>query len=71
MPSRLAYYNNASGLIPEYSSLIFKIKMFLIKETDHDGDGIPSGEEYDNDGNGLPDDNDEDGRPDYLDNDDL
>ena len=71
MPSRLAYYNNASGLIPEYSSLIFKIKMFLAKETDHDGDGIPSGEEYDNDGNGLPDDNDEDGRPDYLDNDDL
>ena len=71
MPSRLAYYNNASGLIPEYSPLIFKIKMFLVKETDHDGDGIPSGEEYDNDGDGLPDDNDEDGRPDYLDNDDL
>ena len=71
IPSRLGYYNNASGLIPAYSSLIFKIKLLLVKETDHDGDGIPSGDEYDNDNNGLPDDVDKDGKPDYLDNDNL
>ena len=67
MPSGLGYYNNNSGSIPEYSPLIFIINLYLVKKTDHDGDGILSGLEYDNDGDGLPDDSDEDGLADYLD----
>ena len=67
MPSGLGYYNNNSGAIPEYSPLIFIINLYLVKKTDHDGDGILSGLEYDNDGDGLPDDTDEDGLVDYLD----
>ena len=49
------------------SPLIFIINLYLVKKTDHDGDGILSGLEYDNDGDGLPDDSDEDGLADYLD----
>ena len=67
MPSGLGYYNNNSGAIPEYSPLIFIINLYLVKKTDHDGDGILSGLEYDNDGDGLPDDTDDDGLVDYLD----
>ena len=69
MPSGLGYYNQNSGAIPEYSPLIFIINLYLVKKTDHDGDGILSGLEYDNDGDGLPDDTDEDGLADYLDQD--
>ena len=69
MPSGLGYYNNNSGAIPEYSPLIFVINLYLVKKTDHDGDGILSGFEYDNDGDGLPDDTDDDGLVDYLDSD--
>ena len=69
MPSGLGYYSNNSGAIPEYSSLIFIINLYLVKKTDHDGDGILSSLEYDNDGDGLPDDIDEDGLADYLDSD--
>ena len=67
MPSGLGYYNNNSASIPEYSPLIFIINLYLVKKTDHDGDGILSGLEFDNDGDGLPDDSDEDGLADYLD----
>jgi hypothetical protein len=41
--------------------------LYLIKRTDHDGDGIPSSEEYDRDQDGIPDDTDEDGLPDFVD----
>jgi hypothetical protein len=49
--------------------LIFKVKLYLVNQTDHDGDGIPSSDEYDNNGDGRPDDTDQDGIPDYLDSD--
>jgi len=67
MPSRLGYYNTLSGSIPAYSPLIFKISLYLVKQTDHDGDGILSADEYDRDGDGIPDDTDGDSIPDYLD----
>ena len=66
-PSGLGYYNAPTGLIPAYSPLIFKINLYLIKRTYHDGDGIPSSEEYDRDQDGIPDDTDEDGLPDFVD----
>lgn len=66
-PSGLGYFNQAAGSIPAYSPLIFKVNMFLVNQTDHDGDGILSADEYDNDGDGLPDDTDGDGVADYLD----
>mgnify|MGYP000921537817 FL=1 len=47
--------------------MIFKINLYTVKQTDHDGDGIPSSEEFDNDGDGIADDTDGDGTPDYLD----
>ena len=67
MPSGLAYFNSATGAVPAYSPLIFKIDLYLVEQTDHDGDGIPSIEEFDLDGDGAADDTDEDGVPDYLD----
>ena len=66
-PSGLGYFNQAAGTIPAYSPLIFKVNMYLVNQTDHDGDGILSADEYDNDGDGLPDDSDGDGIADYLD----
>jgi len=67
IPSGLGYFNQNAGSIPQYSPLIFKIKLYLVNQTDHDGDGIPSVDEYDIDGDGSPDDTDQDGVPDYLD----
>ena len=56
-PSGLGTFNRVSGLIPQYSPLIFTIDLFTLNETDHDADGIPSIEE-DVDGNSyLYDDN--------------
>ena len=66
-PSGLGYFNQTAGSVPPYSPLIFKIKLYLVNQTDHDDDGILSAEEYDNDGDGSPDDTDQDGVPDYLD----
>ena len=66
-PSGMGYFSRASGVIPSYSPLIFKINLYGVKQTDHDGDGILSIEEYDTDGDCVPDDTDEDGIPDYLD----
>ena len=68
-PSGMGYFSRATGVIPSYSPLIFKIDLYGVKQTDHDGDGIPSIEEYDTDNDGVPDDSDEDGTPDYLDTD--
>jgi hypothetical protein len=47
--------------------LIFKIDLYRINKSDHDGDGILSADEYDQDGDGIPDDTDGDGLADYLD----
>jgi len=69
MPSGLGYFAQSSSLIPEYSPLIFKISLFTIKKTDHDGDGILTVDEYDIDNDGVPDDTDGDGLLDYLDKD--
>lgn len=56
-PSAFGYYNNATGLISEYSPLIFKIDLMAVNEADHDNDGVPSYLE-DLNGNGyLYDDN--------------
>lgn len=66
-PSGMGYFSRASGVIPSYSPLIFKINLYGVKQTDHDGDGILSIDEYDTDADGVPDDTDEDGIPDYLD----
>ncbi|PIB38921.1 FKBP-type peptidyl-prolyl cis-trans isomerase [Maribacter sp. 4G9] len=54
IPSGLAYFNGSpSSLIPTYSPLIFKIDALAYqKDTDFDGDGIPSIlEDVDGDGN--------------------
>ena len=42
MPSGIAYFNNTPGNIPEYSPLIFKVKLMTHVETDHDNDGVLS-----------------------------
>jgi len=68
-PSGLGYFSNNSGPIPAYSPLIFKINLYSVNQTDHDGDGILSADEFDLDGDGIGDDTDGDGIPDYLDND--
>lgn len=67
LPSGLGYFGAPTGMIPAYSPLIFKINLYLVKRTDHDGDGILTVDEYDRDGDGIPDDTDEDGLPDYVD----
>lgn len=66
-PSGLGYFNQTAGSIPAYSPLVFKINLYLVKQTDHDGDGVLSADEYDLNQDGIPDDTDEDGVPDYLD----
>lgn len=42
LPSGLAYFSNATGGIPSYTSIAFKFDLFQIAENDHDNDGIPS-----------------------------
>ena len=69
LPSGLGYFSSPAGSIPAYSPLIFKIKLYTFNESDHDGDGIPTSQEFDVDGDGIADDTDEDGLNDYLDTD--
>lgn len=79
VPSALGYYNNVRTGIPEYSPLVFSIKLYSLKRFDKDADGIPSYQE-DLDGDrymyyfatGVPnaDDTDGDGVPNYADFDD-
>ncbi len=42
LPSGLAYYDIPKDKVPEYSPLVFSIKLFSLKRFDHDNDGIPS-----------------------------
>ena len=69
LPSGLGYFSSPAGSIPAYSPLVFKIKLYTFNESDHDGDGIPTSQEFDVDGDGIADDTDEDGLNDYLDTD--
>ncbi|AOZ98066.1 FKBP-type peptidyl-prolyl cis-trans isomerase [Flavobacterium commune] len=74
LPSGLAYYSSGQGSIPSYSPLVFSFKLYAVKRSDLDNDGIPSYLE-DIDGDGYlrvteTDDSDKDGIPDYLDIDD-
>jgi hypothetical protein len=79
LPSGLAYYSSGSGSIPSYTPLVFNFKLYAIKRSDLDNDGIPSYlEDVDGDnymrtfatGIANPDDTDGDGVPNYLDIDD-
>ena len=69
LPSGLGYFSSPAGSIPAYSPLVFKINLYTFNESDHDGDGIPTSQEFDADGDGIADDTDEDGLNDYLDTD--
>ncbi|RVT77351.1 FKBP-type peptidylprolyl isomerase [Flavobacterium sufflavum] len=79
LPSGLGYYSSGSGSIPSYSPLVFSFKLYAVKRSDLDNDGIPSYlEDLNGDGylrtvattdNPLED-SDGDGIPDYLDIDD-
>ena len=69
LPSGLGYFSSPAGSIPAYSPLIFKVNLYTFNESDHDGDGIPTSQEFDADGDGIADDTDEDGLNDYLDTD--
>ena len=60
MPSGIAYFENTSSGIPEYSPLIFSVKLMTYTPTDHDNDGILSIDE-DIDGDGKPFGDDSDG----------
>lgn len=71
IPSGLGYENTAQGIIAENSSLIFKITLKFIKETDDDLDGVLTKNEDNNGEDEIVDvDTDEDGIPNYLDDDD-
>lgn len=73
IPSGIAYFAAApsgSG-ISAYEPIVFNIQLYKSRESDHDGDGIPSWMEDLNDNRRLTDDNtDEDRLPNYADPDD-
>ena len=72
IPSGLGYYNaSVSALIPAYSPLVFRIRLYTIRKRDHDGDGIfTKNEDVDSDGDFFNDDTDGDTVPNFLDIDD-
>jgi FKBP-type peptidyl-prolyl cis-trans isomerase len=72
IPSGLAYGNSGSRNILGNECLVFYIDLYdIIKDTDHDTDGIASiNEDPDGDGDPRNDDTDLDGTPNYLDTDD-
>jgi len=73
IPSGLAYANNgtSSGILPN-ECLVFHIELNdLVKDTDHDNDGVASiFEDPDKNDNPKDDDTDQDGFPNYIDSDD-
>nr|WP_315258159.1 FKBP-type peptidylprolyl isomerase [uncultured Flavobacterium sp.] len=83
IPSGLAYYNSTKSTIPAYSPLVFSFKLYKIKRSDFEPDGVLSYQE-DSNGDGYvwmnselqvgvtvnPDDTDKDGTPDFIDFDD-
>lgn len=42
LPSGLAYFSEARGIISPYSPLVFKFELLQYFEKDHDNDGVPS-----------------------------
>ena len=61
IPSGIGYFENVSSGIPEYSPLIFTVKLMTHTETDHDNDGILSiFEDIDGDNKPFGDDTDGD-----------
>ena len=61
MPSGIGYFENVSGGVPEYSPLIFAVKLMTHADTDHDNDGILSiFEDIDGDNRPFGDDTDGD-----------
>ncbi len=45
LPSGLGYYANSTGIISQYSPLIFTFKLYNVRYRDQDGDGILSKDE--------------------------
>ena len=71
LPSGIGYFENTSGGIPEYSPLVFSVKLMTYAETDHDNDGILSiFEDIDGDGKPFRDDSDGDNLWNMYDTDD-
>ena len=71
IPSGLAYFNGAVSNVGQYAPIVFQIKLFTLKERDHDRDLI--GDKYEDlnfDNDFFNDDTDGDGVPDFLDIDD-
>lgn len=61
IPSGIGYFENISSGIPEYSPLIFAVKLMTHTDTDHDNDGILSiFEDIDGDNKPFGDDTDGD-----------
>ena len=61
IPSGIGYFENISSGIPEYSPLIFTVKLMTYTDTDHDNDGILSiFEDVDGDNKPFGDDSDGD-----------
>lgn len=71
MPSGLGYYSRSQGAVPAYAPLVFRVSLYTSHPSDHDGDGIPSGQEdIDGDGNPFNDDTDGNGVANMRDPDD-
>ena len=71
LPSGIGYYENSTSTLPEYSPLIFSVKLMSHTGTDHDNDGIKSIlEDIDGDGKPFGDDTDGDNLWNMYDSDD-
>ncbi|MFD2890774.1 FKBP-type peptidyl-prolyl cis-trans isomerase [Flavobacterium chuncheonense] len=71
IPSGLAYFNGVLTNIGQYAPIVFQIKLFTLRERDHDQDLIADKyEDLNGDNDFFNDDTDGDGVPDFLDIDD-
>ena len=71
LPSGLGYYSADAGLVPVYSNLIFKFKIYQSEFNDHDFDNVPSHlEDLDGDYDLTDDNSDDDSFADFVDGDD-